>query len=323
MLNWALLQSLERKTRVNTAADARRDRRADDQGAQDMIHGGDTGRGAKGPPTLDVPRQLRVVFLATGDDRQHQMLAISRANLARYHPELRQVVISDRPIPSPGVDRGRAESMPACATPLGKGTTSTRHEVIRVEALGGYASRTYKTRLNTFARTDMGLFLDNDAVVIARLDELWPYLDQAPVALALEDHETVGAAVRAGLAELILSEEEADFTLSICVDDQPHFNTGVLLWRHCPAIDTLFQTWHQEWMRYRRRDQFAFSRALALTGVPIATLPPAYNTPVLRAFEPHEITGVRILHFWRPPKLVYMQKLGVTRYDGPVPESAP
>ncbi len=110
-----------------------------------------------------------------------------------------------------------------------------------------------------------------------------------------------------------LTQEEAAWTARVCNEDEPYLNAGVILWRKCAATDQLFSLWHREWQRFKQRDQFALARAFSLMRMEVTILHRAYNVPVVRALKPREIRSARILHFWRPPKLRYMQKLGIVR----------
>jgi hypothetical protein len=60
--------------------------------------------------------------------------------------------------------------------------------------------------------------------------------------------------------------------------DQPYPNSGVLFWRHCSAVQTLFQAWHTEWMRFQEWDeQLALMRALYKHPLRLLLLPESWN----------------------------------------------
>jgi hypothetical protein len=110
-------------------------------------------------------------------------------------------------------------------------------------------------------------------------------------------------ALVSGLQDGLLSTAEVAATQAACGSDMPYFNIGVLLWRKSPAVDRFFDAWNQQWQRFQQRDQFAFCRALAETGLPIAILPPIYNTPVLENTPPSDLAAAKLLHFWAGDKL--------------------
>ena len=227
-----------------------------------------------------------VVYLATGNDLQHQLLAISRRALATLHPDLDQVVLSDRP-----------------AAPLDLLQPDAHIDYWRVEGNVGYASRTVKTRLAEVRRFERTLFLDNDVVAARPIDSIWRYVDRFDLAVALDIQPRLTDALATGVSDGLISQEEADFTLQRCGSEMPFFNTGVLLWRQCQAVDDFFQAWHEEWLRFQQRDQFAFVRALASTKLPLAILPSSFNLPVLDRTSPTELNAAYLLHFWSGDKL--------------------
>jgi hypothetical protein len=227
-----------------------------------------------------------VIYLATGSDLQHQLLAISRQALATLHPDLDQVVLSDRP-----------------AVALDSPSVTAQIDYWRVEPVNGYASRTVKTRLAEVRCFERSLFLDNDVVAARPIDDVWGYLDQYDLAVAHDNVPRLEDALVSGLQDGLLSPAEAAATQAACGNHMPYFNTGVLLWRKSPAVDQFFAAWHQEWQRFQQRDQFAFCRALAETGLPIAILPPIYNMPVFENTAPSDLAAARLLHFWAGEKL--------------------
>jgi hypothetical protein len=279
--------------------------------------------------------RIGILYLAVGSQRQHLFLGIGRAYLERHHPELDQHIITDRrlfridPTGSasgphatnggkplmPLTNEHAAQSHPTSPPATRPPATSPPQVFGRVSvtpgrSLSGVSSRVYKTQLNRYTPFDTTLFLDNDTIVTRRLDALWPHLDGAPLAAALDVHPTVGRALEASLADRLLSEEEAAATRELCGDNASYFNAGVMLWRRGPDADRFFAAWHEEWQRFQGRDQFALVRALARTGTPVAVLPPPFNVPVWPATANYVYAEARILHFWMRPKLQYMRQMG-------------
>ena len=60
--------------------------------------------------------------------------------------------------------------------------------------------------------------------------------------------------------------------------DIPYPNSGVFFWRRSPAVETLFHSWYDEWMRYQGWDeQLALLRALYHNPLKLLLLPEAWN----------------------------------------------
>ena len=60
--------------------------------------------------------------------------------------------------------------------------------------------------------------------------------------------------------------------------DIPYPNSGVLFWKKCPASELLFQSWHEEWMRFQGWDeQLALMRAVFKHPIRWLLLPEAWN----------------------------------------------
>lgn len=90
---------------------------------------------------------------------------------------------------------------------------------------------------------------------------------------------------------------EKDYTLQRCAANSVQFNSGVMVWRRCPAVLALFETWQAEWQRFQQHDQLALLRAIQVTQTPIVTLPQIYNFPAYQ-MTPAVIqqNEVRLLH---------------------------
>lgn len=261
-----------------------------------------------------MPRR-GVLYLAVGDRHQHLFLAASRKQLLAVHPQLDQHVITDRRLRRTGPLDPAGPALQQLGTAAGRAATDDaqsrgRVSVTRGLALGGVASRVYKTQLHRFSPFEETLFLDNDAVVTRRLDELWRLIGDAPFAAALGSCRTVGEAMPLYLRDRLIRPEEAEATRAVCAPDAPCFNAGVMLWRRGPESDRLFDAWHEEWRRFRGRDQAALYRALARTQTRVAVLPPTYNVAVRPEMPRDVLDQAHILHFWRRPKVKYLRHHG-------------
>lgn len=68
-----------------------------------------------------------------------------------------------------------------------------------------------------------------------------------------------------------LSGQERNYTLEQVGNPWPlMLNTGVMFFRRTPRVEQFFSAWHQEWTRFRDKDQGALLRALRY--YPVATL---------------------------------------------------
>ncbi|MGB0498352.1 MAG: hypothetical protein ACPGID_08435 [Rubricella sp.] len=112
-----------------------------------------------------------------------------------------------------------------------------------------------------FARS---LFLDADTWMVRPVDDLFDLLDRFDIAVA---HEQVRVA-----APTLL---ETRHGFPECF---PEFNTGVLGWRRCDAVDRLLARWRAlDLEEGQRADQFTFRKAVWDSDVRVATLPPEFN----------------------------------------------
>jgi hypothetical protein len=153
-------------------------------------------------------------------------------------------------------------------------------------------SRWLKTQINAYSPYEETLFLDADILPLDDLSSLWPYLDQADVAMAADRMSVIGRCDH-------IAQAEVEFTLERLAPHTMHFNSGVMLWRRTAATEALFTQWHREWQRFGQQDQLALARALDLTQTTVQPLPQAYNLSP-RDAEPLIKRGetVHLLHCW-------------------------
>lgn len=225
----------------------------------------------------DAPGTSGVLYLAIGDDaRNLTTLSISFLRRSGYRGPVRVVTDSEQwACEEPGVER---VTVPAIQDKWG--------------------SRQYKTQLNRFG-FPVTLYLDADTLPIAPLDSVWDELRHANICLATDLESKVGSFVDASWEKANVRRNELAYMNTLSLRDFPYFNSGVILWRRCSAVNRLFERWHEEWMRFRNLDQMALVRAFALTGTRVHTLSPVWNCPAGRfpSIESAQRAGTRILHF--------------------------
>lgn len=182
-------------------------------------------------------------------------------------------------------------------------------EVVVVPDVGdGYSTRHYKTRLLDFAY-DLTLYLDSDAVPITDIDEVWSCLRHCDIAMAADARQTVGALIA---GDRNMAERRAEFSLMmrLGLTSRVYFNSGVMVFRRSSATAALFASWHEEWLRFRSRDQLALVRAIALTDTVVGSLPAAWNCPPIPVRSDGRLniksfasvrdardSGAKVLHF--------------------------
>jgi hypothetical protein len=119
-----------------------------------------------------------------------------------------------------------------------------------------------------FANT---LYLDSDVRVVGDLHDLFRLLDQ---------YEIAGAHVRYRSSPRRLGKHQLDIPQAF-----PQINCGVLLYKKCPAVDALFQSWADI---YREggftRDQIPFREALWQSQVKFYAFASEYNTRAVPVF---------------------------------------
>lgn len=164
-----------------------------------------------------------------------------------------------------------------------------------------FESRRLKTNLYSLSPFESSLYLDNDILALGSIDELWAHLRCCDVALCLDRHPTVGAALRWAGLERRGSPQEWQATATL--DPQtPHYNSGVVLWTRSEPARRLFASWRHEWERFRLIDQLALARAVQAAGVNPYPLDRRFNYPSrwVRDRDDAVRRGIVLLHFWAP-----------------------
>jgi hypothetical protein len=171
-------------------------------------------------------------------------------------------------------------------------------EIIRVPNRGeGFATRYYKTRINTFGYPTT-LFLDADALPVSSIGKIWDQLASADICMSTDYYPTVQELIKNGRKERERRALEYRFMSEANLMGHPFFSSGVILFRRSTSTDQLFAIWHEEWSRFQHEDQLALVRAIARTGVMIKTLAPCWNARLKAGatIESAQSRGTRIVH---------------------------
>ncbi|WP_216918340.1 putative nucleotide-diphospho-sugar transferase [Synechococcus sp. CCAP 1479/10] len=168
--------------------------------------------------------------------------------------------------------------------------------VVVVEAPEGsliYRHRWMKTQLPRFLPGD-GIHLDADILVRSSLAAL-PHGDWDFAAVPDYNSSDMSELLRT-LPHVIQALE-----LGWPLDLTRYFNSGVFCWKDTPAVHAFFAEWHRLWQEGVEagellKDQPSFNTTLQRGLVTSATLPNAFNTMVLPAWElsPEAV----VWHFW-------------------------
>jgi Glycosyl transferase family 8 len=217
-----------------------------------------------------------VVYCATGVTAYLEAALISAIALHQLEPDLPITLISDLPLLN--------------LIPLQSYSITPRFiSPEELQSLGSFASRAIKTRLDSFTPYQETLFIDADVLPLRSLSQLWGHLDRGDWGMVAD------LMPRLELCNHVATEEK-DYTLCQLPGSTPHFNSGVMLWRKNAVTQTVFQQWHQEWLRFQKQDQLALMRAIDLTQLPIVPLPATYNISPIDA--PLQDQPVYLLHCW-------------------------
>jgi hypothetical protein len=171
-------------------------------------------------------------------------------------------------------------------------------ELLQVPFRGlGFATRYYKTQVNKFG-FDTTLFLDADTLPIASIQPIWHELRFADVCMPLDFHRDFQGTLTDVVEGCQSDPREYKLMTSLGLIQRPFYNSDVMLFRRSAATDRLFEAWHEEWNRFRRRDQLALVRAIDRTKSNVHILAPRWNDRVrsLASINRALNSGVRILH---------------------------
>jgi hypothetical protein len=244
------------------------------------------GPGSRGHGTPD--ERSGVLYLAIGENCR-MLTTASVSALRRYGYRGPVRVVTDKP--------GWLPAKLGC-------------ESVLVPEVGeGFAARHYKTQLFQFAY-DTTLFLDADAIPIGNIEGIWKYLAGADIAMAADLRPNVGDLIT---RDKYIARWGDEFSLMIRLGltGRTFFNSGVMLFRKSDTVAELFATWHQEWERFRGRDQLALVRATALTGSAVRTMPIVWNCPAreFASVRAAQDAGIKVLHFFSTNRIFMTAEL--------------
>jgi lipopolysaccharide biosynthesis glycosyltransferase len=155
-----------------------------------------------------------------------------------------------------------------------------------------FVSRYVKTHLIDWSPYKSTLFLDADILPCAPISDLWKYLEEAPIAMALDRLPTVGMCDH-------VSSEEKSYTLKQVPPLSTHFNSGVMLFKNNEENQKLFTQWQCEWEIFQRQDQLALVRAIDRTKISVAHIPRPYNVSPRDSVDLiKEGYKIHLLHCW-------------------------
>lgn len=219
-----------------------------------------------------------VIYCATTSPAYLEAALISAMALREQEPTLSITLISDQPVLK--------------LLPLNDLRITINFLAINQLDTNPFSSRSIKTRLNTLTPYQESLFLDADILPLQPIADIWDHLSQGDLAMVVD---------RLPLVSLCdhISQEEKTYTLQGLSGDAVQFNSGVMLWRNTPAVQTLFQQWHEEWKKFQKHDQLALVRAIHATQIPVTQLPRSYNiSPIDAAPLEQGKHSTHLLHCW-------------------------
>ena len=142
------------------------------------------------------------------------------------------------------------------------------------------SSRFLKTQAMQFSPFDRSIFIDADTFVFRPFDALWDYVDdEHPLAMAVSQFHPTTRAVGADPKWKKVGVYQGDFKLMLSVTgpDFPHWHSSTMVWRRCPEITKLSQTWFVEWQHFKSRDMMALARSLYTQQLPVNSIPRKFN----------------------------------------------
>ena len=220
-----------------------------------------------------------VVYCLTDCEAYFEAALISAIALRSFEPELPISIISNLS----RIDKLSLKSYNISTRLL------TQQEI---PVNNAFVSRYVKTHLIDWSPYKSTLFLDADILPCAPISDLWKYLEEAPVAMALDRIPTVGMSDH-------VSQEEKSYTLDRVPPLTAHFNSGVMLFKNNEEIQKLFAQWQLEWQIFQKQDQLALVRALDRTQTRVAHIPRPYNVSPRDSVDLiKEGYKIHLLHCW-------------------------
>lgn len=226
------------------------------------------------------------VITSDGRDTHADMALISMLSVRITNPDLRIVAVCDH-LTAAAFKTNRPEFLNVC------------DEVIEVQTPdvdAGFRNRWIKTQLPRFVPGPC-LFLDADTLVRSSLSAL-PHLVNEFGAVANHSAEGIKDQIGEGDAKLLQAigwTHDSDF----------YANGGVWFYKPCLAVETLFELWHNQWIKnveagHGFRDQTAFNRAIHHSEVSLTRLTSEFNFQgaILKIWDSTECNKAVIWHFY-------------------------
>lgn len=158
-------------------------------------------------------------------------------------------------------------------------------------------SRYIKTSLRRHIDGDF-LYIDNDTIVIAPLDDLEK--SDCEMAAVLDLHSTENRSKR--LKEYIEKTQKESFGKTMAGNAR-YFNSGVLLVRDTEATHRLYADWHRIWDEDRVKygvniDQPSLAQANIANGCLIEEMDGRYNCQICTPYAKSHLFAIRIIHYF-------------------------
>lgn len=126
------------------------------------------------------------------------------------------------------------------------------------------------------------LYLDADTEIISDITPGFDLLDRWQMAIAKHPGQTIAQLYNKPLAGWYHNMVERDNTIREWGGDGdvPYWNSGVIFFRKCAAVETVFRAWSDEWLRWQQWDeQQALMRAVYKHPLRVCVLPETWNHP--------------------------------------------
>lgn len=212
-----------------------------------------------------------VVMMAFGDKARKEAEA-SIASLHEHMAQLPVVVVGDRKVAGATFVKWDGESP------------------FDVDAPQNYRFKAGRVKpfLYWSAPFDHVLYLDSDTRV---WDDLSPAFDLLTSFEMLPTYhpdphrrvpaQNVSALYNKARAGWYHNRREREATIRGWGDGElPYWNSGVIFFRRCKAVERVMRAWHEEWMRYQQWDeQLALMRATFAHPLKLSVLPVGWNAP--------------------------------------------
>ncbi|MBO3458064.1 putative nucleotide-diphospho-sugar transferase [Aetokthonos hydrillicola Thurmond2011] len=216
-----------------------------------------------------------VVYFAIGNSLYLEAALISAMSLRQLEPKIPITLICDHLL---------LKFLPLDAYEI----TPRFIKATEINDHRSFLSRHIKTRLSTFSPYKETLFLDADILPLRPISDIWDYLSQGDIAMVVDRRPTLS------LCDHIFPEEKS-YTLQYLPESTTQFNSGVILWRDSIQTQSLFELWHQEWLKFKKHDQLALARAINRTQFSVTRLPEIYNISPIDAVSSVNNKSVEML----------------------------